>query len=98
MPIDKVSEIMQSGKDNHFEGACVDAFYQLPAHRVIKVMESERGIKEERPDIDIFKNTSWNRLVELLCGSNPKKGEDDLKGSFEKMYNAGLPADYQSLD
>ncbi len=101
MPIDKVSEIMQSGKDNHFEGGCVDAFYQLPAHRVIKVMESERaerGKTEERPDIDIFKNTSWNRLVELLCGSNPKKGEDGLKGSFEKMYNAGLPADYQSLD
>lgn len=98
MPIDKVSEIMQSGKDNHFEGACVEAFYQLPSHRVIKVMESERGTKDERPNYDMFKNISWMRLVELLCGSNPKKGEDGIKDAFEKMYNAGLPADYQSLD
>ncbi|HEY9676978.1 MAG TPA: HD domain-containing phosphohydrolase [Drouetiella sp.] len=98
MPIDKVSEIMQSGKDNHFEGACVDAFYDLPANRVIRVMESERGTRGERPDIDVFKSLKWARLVELLSGSTPKKDEGELKDQFEKLYNAGLPADYKPLD
>lgn len=99
MPIDKVSEIMISGKDNHFEGACVDAFYRLPAHRVIKVMESERVTGSMMTsEIDLFKNTTWQRLVELLCGARPGREEEGLREGFERMYNAGLPADYQPLD
>ena len=97
MPIDKVSEIMLSGKDNHFEGACVDAFYRLPAHRVLKTMESERG-QSVPADIDMFKNISWQRLVELMCGANPKREEDGLREAFDRLYNFGLPADYQALD
>jgi hypothetical protein len=61
-------------------------------------MESERGEKDERPDYDMFKTISWMRLVELLCGSHPKKGEDGIKDAFEKLYNANLPDNYQSLD
>jgi HD-GYP domain-containing protein (c-di-GMP phosphodiesterase class II) len=98
MPIHKVSEIMQTGKDNHFEGACVDTFYQLPAHRVIRVMESERGGSYKQADIDTFRSINWQRLVELLSGSNPKRGEDGIKEKFDEMYNAGLPKDYKALD
>jgi len=97
MPIDKVSEIMQAGKDNHFETACVEAFYKLSAHQVLKVMESERGLRVPR-EIEVFKDVSWHRLVELLCGSQPKRGEDGYKSAFEQIYNANLPPDYKPLD
>jgi len=97
MPIDKVSEIMLSGKDNHFEGACVDAFYKLPARHVLRTMESERG-QSVPAAIDMFKNISWQRLVELLCGANPKRDEEGLREEFDRLYNFGLPADYQALD
>jgi HD-GYP domain-containing protein (c-di-GMP phosphodiesterase class II) len=99
MPIDKVSELMISGRDNHFEAACVDAFYKLPAHRVLTVMESEREGEPSMPDaIDLFKNVTWQRLVELCCGSQPKRDEDGLREAFDRMYNANLPPDYQALD
>jgi HD-GYP domain-containing protein (c-di-GMP phosphodiesterase class II) len=99
MPIDKVSEIMMAGRDNHFEGAYVDAFYRLPSHHVLKVMESER----ERglivpPEIELFKHTSFRRLVELLCGARPTTSEEGLKETFESLYNKGLPENYQALD
>lgn len=97
MPIDKVAEIMQKGRDSHFEAAFVDAFFRLPADRVLKVMESERGQKIS-PAVDLFKDISWQRLVELVMGAKPKKGEDDLKEIFADIYHAGLPADYQALD
>ncbi|HEY9680172.1 MAG TPA: HD domain-containing phosphohydrolase [Oculatellaceae cyanobacterium] len=97
MPIDKVSEIILSGRDNHFETSCVDAFYRLPAHQVLKVMESERG-NMVPAEIELFKHTSWKRLVELLMGSRPTTGEEGLKDTFESLYNEGLPSDYQALD
>ena len=97
MPIDKVSEIILSGRDNHFEGGCVDAFYRLPSHQVLKVMESERG-NMVPPEIELFKHTSWKRLVELLMGARPNTAEEGLKDTFESLYNEGLPSDYQALD
>ncbi len=97
MPIDKVSEIMQNGRDNHFEGACVDAFYRLPSHSVLQVMESERNQMVPK-EIELFKHTSWARLVELLMGGRPKTGEEGLKETFESLYNEGLPENYQALD
>jgi len=101
MPIHKVNEIMQTGKDNHFEGACVDTFDRLPAHRVIRVMESERSEGDaiyKQSDIDTFRSISWQRLVELLSGSQPRRGEDNIKEKFDEMYNAGLPEGYKALD
>ena len=60
-------------------------------------MESERG-QNIPSEIDVFQDVSWRRLIELLCGSHPKRGEDGLKETFERIYNAGLPADYKPLD
>jgi HD-GYP domain-containing protein (c-di-GMP phosphodiesterase class II) len=97
MPIDKVSEIILSGKDNHFESSCVEAFYRLPSHQVLKVMESERG-NMVPSEIELFKHTSWKRLVELLMGARPTTAEEGLKDTFESLYNEGLPSDYQALD
>lgn len=97
MPIEKVSEIMYNGKDNHFDSSCVDAFFQLPSHRVIAVLESERE-RAANFDADLFKNLSWQRLVELVSGGHPKRGEEGIVEVFDRIYNAGLPADYQSLD
>ncbi|HEY9712599.1 MAG TPA: HD domain-containing phosphohydrolase, partial [Chroococcales cyanobacterium] len=97
MPIDKVSEIMLAGRNNHFEGDCVDAFYKLPAYEVVRVMESERGQKETS-QIEPFRDITFNRLVELLSGATPKRGEEEIKQSFESIYNFGLPADYKWLD
>lgn len=98
MPIEKVSEIMITGKDNHFEASCVDAFYRLPSHRVVSIMESERGQQYLSAEVDLFKNTSFKRLIEILCGATPKRGEDGLKQAFDRIYNAGLPENYQPLD
>jgi len=97
MPIEKVTEIMHAGRDNHFEPECVDAFYKLPSNRVLAVMESERG-QAIPAEVDAFRNVSWQRLVELMCGARPKYEEEGLKETFERIYNAGLPADYQPLD
>ena len=97
MNIVKVYEIMESGRDNHFDPEVVDSFYGLPCDRVMRVMESERGsqIPEE---VDLFKNISWLRLVELCQGGKPKRHEEGLKELFYRVYNANLPPDYQELD
>lgn len=97
MPIDKVTEIMQAGRDNHFQSECVDAFYRLPCHRVLKIMESERGLQIPA-EVDSFRTLSWQRLVELVLGARPKRDEEGLKETFERIYNADLPVDYKPLD
>ncbi len=97
MSITKVYEIMESGRENHFDPEVVDAFYGLPCDRVLKVMESERGqvIPQE---LGAFQNISWLRLVELCQGGRAKPHEEGLKDLFYRVYNANLPADYQELD
>lgn len=97
MPIDKVYEILVSGKDNHFEPDCVESFLALPCHNVLTVMETERD-KTGTADINQFRDISWRRLVELVSGSKPKRGEEDLLSSFERIYNRDLPEDYKALD
>jgi len=97
MPIEKVAEILDAGKDNHFDAACVTAFEKLPAETVLTCMESERD-RNASADIGMFNQITWRRLVELTAGSKPKRGEENLKESFERLYNFGLPADYKSLD
>lgn len=97
MSITKVYEIMESGRENHFDPEVVDAFYSLPCDRVLTVMESERG-QQIPAELDQFQNISWLRLVELCQGARPKPNEEGLKEMFYKIYNANLPADYQELD
>lgn len=97
MSITKVYEIMESGRENHFDPEVVDAFYGLPCDRVLTVMESERG-QQMPADLDSFANISWLRLVELCQGARPKTHEEGLKDLFYRIYNANLPADYQELD
>ncbi len=97
MPIDKVFEILNSGKDNHFEGRLVDTFLKLPCREVLTVMESERD-QPPSPEIDLFKHITWLRLTELVSGSHPKRGEEDLLNAFDRLYFRGLSEDYQALD
>jgi HD-GYP domain-containing protein (c-di-GMP phosphodiesterase class II) len=97
MPIEKVAEILDAGRDNHFDIRCVDAFDKLPSDRVLKVMESERD-RNTSEDISPFQQVSWKRLVEIVSGSRAKRGEEGLKEAFERMYNFGLPKDYKPLD
>lgn len=97
MPIDKVYEILCSGRGNHFEPDCVDSFLDLPCHNVLTVMETERD-HSGSDEINLFRDVRWKRLVELVSGAKPKRGEEDLKEIFERIYNHGLPKDYKSLD
>ncbi len=97
MPIDKVLDIMFSGKGNHFEPQYVNSFFMLPSSEVIKVMESERG-KPVKAEAKLFERTSFKRLVELIMGAKPKRQEEGLSQTFEAIYNADLPANYQPLD
>jgi len=97
MVITKVTEIMESGRENHFDPEMIDAFFRLPCDRVLKVMESERG-QAVPVELDLFKNISWHRLVELCDQAKPESSEEGLKELFERVYFAGLPSDYQGLD
>jgi len=97
MEIAKVAEIMESGRENHFESELIDAFFRLPADRVLKVMESERG-QVVPAELDLFQAITWQRLVELTDGAKAQPHEEELKDLFERIYNAGLPDDYQALD
>lgn len=97
MPIDKVHEILASGRDNHFDSRCVDAFLRLPCQQVLSVMESERD-RNSSEDLEIFGNTTWARLTELISGAEPKSNEEGIVESFERMYNFGLPEGYKALD
>ena len=97
MAIAKVSEIMEGGRDNHFDPEVIDAFYRLPCDSVLKIMESERG-QAIPPELDLFKHISWYRLVELVSGAKPESHEQGLRELFNEVYNAGLPSDYQALD
>jgi HD-GYP domain-containing protein (c-di-GMP phosphodiesterase class II) len=97
MAITKVTEIMEAGRDNHFDSDMIDAFYRLPCDRVLKVMESERG-QSVPLELDLFKSVTLGRLVELCNGEKPEPSEEGLTELFERIYSAGLPSDYQALD
>jgi HD-GYP domain-containing protein (c-di-GMP phosphodiesterase class II) len=97
MPIDKVHEILESGRNNHFESRCVDAFLRLPCQQVLSVMESERD-RNSTEDLERFGNITWARLTELVSGAEPKDEEEGIVQIFERMYNFGLPEGYKALD
>jgi len=97
MPLEKVAEIMLSGKGNHFEPEYVDFFFNLPSSQVVTVMESERG-QSTTAGIKQFEMTSLKRLIELVLGAKPKRKEEGLLKAFEAIYNAGLPPNYKPLD
>jgi len=97
MPIDKVADIMYSGKGNHFEPKYVSSFFKLPSSQVIRVMESERGLPI-KAEAKVFERTSFKRLVELVMGAKAKRQEEGLSKTFEAIYNADLPPNYQPLD
>jgi HD-GYP domain-containing protein (c-di-GMP phosphodiesterase class II) len=97
MAITKVTEIMEDGRGNHFDPAFIDIFYRLPCDLVLKVMESERG-QNIPAELELFSQISLQRLIELCSGAKPTIAEEGLKETFERIYNAGLPADYQALD
>jgi HD-GYP domain-containing protein (c-di-GMP phosphodiesterase class II) len=97
MAITKVTEIMETGRGNHFDPEFIDVFYQLPADQVLKIMESERGQNLPK-ELDLFASMTLGRLCELCSGAKPEKDEAGLIEIFENIYNAGLPADYQALD
>lgn len=97
MAITKVTEIMEDGRGNHFDPAFIDIFYRLPCDLVLKVMESERG-QNIPAELELFSKISLKRLVELCSGAKANTNEEGLKDVFERIYNAGLPADYQALD
>jgi HD-GYP domain-containing protein (c-di-GMP phosphodiesterase class II) len=97
MAITKVTDIMEAGRDNHFDPEVIDAFFALPCDRVLKVMESERE-KIVPKELDLFKNISLSRLVAICSEVNPEPQEEGLPELFDRMYNAGLPSDYQALD
>lgn len=97
MVITKVTEIMEAGREHHFDTDVIDAFFKLPCDRVLKVMESERGhiIPIE---LEVFQAISWQRLMELCDGAAELPHEEGLKELFERVYFAGMPSDYQGLD
>ncbi len=97
MPIDKVSEIMLTGRGNHFEPEYVDKFFKLPSSEVIAVMESERG-QPIPAEAKQFSSITWQRLTDLMMGARAKKTEQGLTQTFTEIYNAGLPANYKALD
>lgn len=97
MDITKVTEIMESGRENHFDPEIIDAFFNLPCQAVLKVMESERG-QSVPMELELFGVITWQRLVELCAGARPAAEEEGLKELFERIYFAGLPSDYQALD
>lgn len=97
MDIQKVYEILESGRETHFDPKCVEAFMRLPGNDVLGVMESERD-RETEHTFDEFKHISMYRLIELVGGSKARRGEDGLKDKFDQIYNFGLPQDYKALD
>jgi HD-GYP domain-containing protein (c-di-GMP phosphodiesterase class II) len=98
MPVDKVAKIMLDGRGSHFEPKYVDAFFKLSSSQVLAIMESERGPKLPSQQVDLFKNTSWQRLIDLVSGAKPKRYEEGLSETFNAIYTADLPPQYESLD
>lgn len=97
MPIAKVSEIMLTGRGSHFEPEFVDKFLALPSSQVLAIMESERG-NGSPESIKQLEKVSFSRLVEIVNGAKRKRGEEDVAGLFEAVYNADLPPNYEALD
>lgn len=97
MVITKVTEIMDGGREHHFDPTVIEAFFRLPCEKVLRVMESERG-QEIPAELEQFKEIKWSRLMELCDGQKAEKHEEGMKELFDQVYFAGLPSDYQGLD
>ena len=99
MPIDKVAEIMLEGRSNHFEPKYVDVFFKLPSSQILAIMESERDQRLSIQQIELFKNISWQRLIELVMGAKPKRYEEGLGEILCKnIYTANMSFHYQLQD
>ncbi len=96
MVITKVSEIMESGREHHFDSDVIAAFSRVPADQIITVMESERG-QDVSAEFGPFNLVPWHRLIELCDGAVAEPFEEGLRELFDHIYFAGLPT-IQDLD
>ena len=71
--------------------------FKLPSAQVLAIMESERG-QSIPVAIKLFKDISWQRLIELVAGARPKRLEQGLAENFTAIYTANLPPNYKPLD
>lgn len=70
MPIQNVIDILNSGKDKHFDGKLVDAFLNIPVDKIVRVFltENHHSLKDE--DCETLSHFNLKNICDFITDEN----------------------------
>lgn len=70
MPIQNVIDILNSGKDKHFDGKLVDAFLNIPVDKIVRVFltENHHSLKDE--DCETLSHFNLRNICDFITDEN----------------------------
>lgn len=95
MPIDRVLKILKRDSGDHFDPDCVDAFFDIPLHRLGNILLIEQRMLSEELDHRFLEklpntlNISIEEYYQILIKKKLSKGESLIHEDFMSIYHRG---------
>lgn len=70
MPIQNVIDILNSGKNKHFDGKLVDEFLSIPVDKIIRVFLTENHHEFKDEDAKTLSNYNLNNIYSFIVDGN----------------------------
>ncbi len=86
MPMKEVFKIMSGGKNKHFDGNIIDAFFAIPCDKIMDILISDYKTELKENDRRILSNLTLSQFAEILNKENPAKNESDIINMFNSYY------------
>ncbi|MBX2861455.1 MAG: tetratricopeptide repeat protein [Vampirovibrio sp.] len=99
MPFQKVLTILERDVGTHFDGDCLEAFFNVKLHKLCQVLMIEKRLDDDeivdsRKLIrDIDSEVTLREYHELLSKTSMTKGEMDVHNKFTMLYHQGSISD-----
>lgn len=95
MPFDRVLKILKRDSGTHFDPDIVDAFFDIPLHRLGNILLIEQRLISEELDHSFLEkipntlNVTINEYYDILTKAKLSKGEKLIHADFNAIYHRG---------
>ena len=86
MPIEEALKIMAEGRNKHFDGKIIEAFFSIPCDLITDVLISEYKLKLKDSDRKVLSSVNLNKFWSILRKTSPSKEEKKIIDVFNSYY------------
>lgn len=86
MPIKNALNILLEGKNKHFDGKIVDAFFTVNCDEILEILLMDYDVKLSSKDKKMFSGISLKQFAETVNSDNPSSKDKKLIDTFNSYY------------